>query len=136
MDATRVRKLAGLSRVEPYSVFQAIQGSTGTPLMVVNWRSATFIRCFRSHLSSDAPTQSWFQYNFMLKPTIFREYDIRGIADPAHPDFELTDPGVELLGQKPSAHTCNARTRVPRSTSSRDTRHSSPRLRGSSHAGA
>lgn len=30
----------------------------------------------------------------MLKPTIFREYDIRGIAD-----TELLDPGIELLGK-------------------------------------
>ncbi len=30
----------------------------------------------------------------MLKSTIFREYDIRGIADE-----ELHDAGVELLGQ-------------------------------------
>ena len=30
----------------------------------------------------------------MLKPTIFREYDIRGIAD-----TELLDDGIEQLGR-------------------------------------
>jgi phosphomannomutase/phosphoglucomutase len=30
----------------------------------------------------------------MLKPTIFREYDIRGIAD-----SELLSPDIELLGR-------------------------------------
>ena len=30
----------------------------------------------------------------MLKSTVFREYDIRGIAD-----TELVSPGIELLGQ-------------------------------------
>jgi phosphomannomutase/phosphoglucomutase len=30
----------------------------------------------------------------MLKPTIFREYEVRGIAD-----LELLDPDIELLGQ-------------------------------------
>ncbi len=63
----------------------------------------------------------------MLKPTIFREYDIRGIADPDHPDFELNDKGVELLGcaigsylQRHAGRNINL---------GRDTRLSSPRLR-------
>ena len=34
------------------------------------------------------------QLNGMLKPTIFREYDIRGVAD-----TELSDAGVEQLGR-------------------------------------
>jgi phosphomannomutase/phosphoglucomutase len=63
----------------------------------------------------------------MLKPTIFREYDIRGIADPSHPDFELTDSGVQLLGQ--ALGTYLQRHAGPRINLGRDTRLSSPRLR-------
>src|SRR5215472_827988 len=63
----------------------------------------------------------------MLKPTIFREYDIRGIADPSHPDFELTDPGVELLGQ--ALGTYLLRHSGSKINLGRDTRLSSPRLR-------
>jgi phosphomannomutase/phosphoglucomutase len=58
----------------------------------------------------------------MLKPTIFREYDIRGVAE-----AELTDAGVEQLGraigtyiQRQAGKTINL---------GRDTRLSSPRLR-------
>jgi phosphomannomutase/phosphoglucomutase len=58
----------------------------------------------------------------MLKPTIFREYDIRGMAD-----AELTDAGVEQLG-------CAIGTYIQRQAGKkinlgRDTRLSSPRLR-------
>jgi phosphomannomutase / phosphoglucomutase len=63
----------------------------------------------------------------MLKPTIFREYDIRGIADPAHPDFELTDSGVELLGR--ALGTYLQRHAGPKINLGRDTRLSSTRLR-------
>ena len=58
----------------------------------------------------------------MLKPTIFREYDIRGIAD-----AELTDAGVELLGQ--ALGTYLQRHAGPKINLGRDTRLSSPRLR-------
>lgn len=63
----------------------------------------------------------------MLKANIFREYDIRGIADPAHPDFELNDGGVELLGQAFGSYL--QRHAGPNITLGRDTRLSSPRLR-------
>jgi phosphomannomutase/phosphoglucomutase len=58
----------------------------------------------------------------MLKSTIFREYDIRGVAD-----AELTDAGVEQLG-------CAIGTYIQRQAGKkinlgRDTRLSSPRLR-------
>jgi phosphomannomutase / phosphoglucomutase len=57
----------------------------------------------------------------MLKPTIFREYDIRGIAE-----AELPDAGVELLGQAFGTYLQrHAGTRV---ALGRDTRLSSPRL--------
>lgn len=60
--------------------------------------------------------------NGMLKPTIFREYDIRGIADQ-----ELTDAGVEELGRALGTYLQkNAGRRV---SVGRDTRLSSPRLR-------
>src|SRR5580692_1827197 len=72
----------------PYS------GSMGTPEIVVNWRSATFIIA-TVILAPMGATKPWFlQIALMLKPTIFREYDIRGIADE-----ELTDSGIESLGQ-------------------------------------
>ena len=58
----------------------------------------------------------------MLKPTIFRENDIRGIADE-----ELTDAGVELLGQ--AFGTYLQRHAGPSINLGRDTRLSSPRLR-------
>jgi phosphomannomutase/phosphoglucomutase len=58
----------------------------------------------------------------MLKPTIFREYDIRGIAD-----AELTDEGVELLGR--ALGTYLQRHAGPKINLGRDTRLSSPRLR-------
>jgi phosphomannomutase/phosphoglucomutase len=58
----------------------------------------------------------------MLKPTIFREYDIRGIADE-----ELTDSGVELLGK--AFGTYLQRHSGRKITLGRDTRLSSPRLR-------
>lgn len=63
----------------------------------------------------------------MLKPTIFREYDIRGIADPQHPDFDLPDAGVELLGR--AFGTYLQRHAGPKINLGRDTRLSSPRLR-------
>ena len=63
----------------------------------------------------------------MLKATIFREYDIRGIADPQHPEFDLPDDGVELLGQ--AFGTYIQRHAGPRVNLGRDTRLSSPRLR-------
>src|SRR5215831_9676694 len=58
----------------------------------------------------------------MLKPTIFREYDIRGIADE-----ELIDSGVELLGQ--AFGTYLQRQSGPNINLGRDTRLSSTRLR-------
>jgi phosphomannomutase/phosphoglucomutase len=58
----------------------------------------------------------------MLKPTIFREYDIRGAAD-----IELLDAGVETLGQ---AFGTYLRRHAGRKVNlGRDTRLSSPRLR-------
>lgn len=65
----------------------------------------------------------------MLKPTIFREYDIRGIADPNHPDFELNDEGVELLGR--ALGTYFQRHAGSAINLGRDTRLSSTRLRNS-----
>jgi phosphomannomutase/phosphoglucomutase len=58
----------------------------------------------------------------MLKPTIFREYDIRGVADQ-----ELTDDGIEQLGR--ALGTYLQRHSGPRIALGRDTRLSSPRLR-------
>src|SRR5579885_1773079 len=58
----------------------------------------------------------------MLKATIFREYDIRGIADE-----ELPDADVELLGQAFGTYLqCHSGKRI---NLGRDTRLSSPRLR-------
>ncbi len=59
----------------------------------------------------------------MLKPTIFREYDIRGIADQ-----ELTSEGIEGLGRV--IGTFLARERGRRVNVARDCRLSSERLRG------
>jgi len=64
---------------------------------------------------------------FMLKPTIFREYDIRGIADLDRDDAELHSAGVELLGQ--AFGTYLQRHSGRKITLGRDTRLSSPRLR-------
>ncbi len=58
----------------------------------------------------------------MLKPTIFREYDIRGVAD-----VELLSADVETLGQ--AFGTYLRRHGGPRINLCRDTRLSSPRLR-------
>jgi phosphomannomutase/phosphoglucomutase len=58
----------------------------------------------------------------MFKPTIFREYDIRGIAD-----VELLDADVEQLGR--SFGTYLQRHAGKRVNLGRDTRLSSPRLR-------
>jgi phosphomannomutase/phosphoglucomutase len=58
----------------------------------------------------------------MLKPTIFREYDIRGIADE-----ELLDDGIIQLGQ--AFGTYLARHAGKNLCLGRDTRLSSPRLR-------
>src|ERR1700683_3565224 len=63
----------------------------------------------------------------MLKPTIFREYDIRGIADLSRPDAELTNDGVELLGQ--AFGTYLQRHAGSKINLGQDTRLSSPRLR-------
>lgn len=60
--------------------------------------------------------------NEMLKPTIFREYDIRGIAD-----TELLSPGVELLGR--AAGTMMRRKLGPEVIVGRDVRLSGDRLR-------
>ena len=57
----------------------------------------------------------------MLKPTIFREYDIRGVADQ-----ELQSAGVEVLGQ--AFGTYLQRHGGRNITLGRDTRLSSPRL--------
>src|ERR1035438_2180460 len=58
----------------------------------------------------------------MFKPTIFREYDIRGAAG-----VELLDPGVERLGR--AFGTYLRRHAGQRISLGRDTRLSSPRLR-------
>jgi phosphomannomutase/phosphoglucomutase len=58
----------------------------------------------------------------MLKSTIFREYDIRGVADD-----ELTDAGVEQLGR--ALGTYLQRQAGKKINLGRDTRLSSPRLR-------
>jgi phosphomannomutase/phosphoglucomutase len=58
----------------------------------------------------------------MLKPTIFREYDIRGVAE-----TELQDAGIESLGQ--AIGTYLQRNGGPKVNLGRDTRLSSPRLR-------
>ena len=58
----------------------------------------------------------------MLKPTIFREYDIRGVAD-----VELLDAGIQQLGR--AFGTYLQRNAGKRITLGRDTRLSSPRLR-------
>jgi phosphomannomutase / phosphoglucomutase len=63
----------------------------------------------------------------MLKPAIFREYDIRGIADLDRDDAELHSSGVELLGQ--AFGTYLQRNSGRKITLGRDTRLSSPRLR-------
>src|SRR6202167_3529555 len=57
----------------------------------------------------------------MLKPTIFREYDIRGIAE-----TELTTAGVVQLGR--ALGTLLQRKSGPRISLGRDCRLSSPRL--------
>src|SRR5580698_10406106 len=64
----------------------------------------------------------------MLKPTIFREYDIRGIAE-----SELSDSGIELRGQ--AFGTYFQRHGGRHITLGRDTRLSSPRLRDALIAG-
>ncbi|MDX2153016.1 MAG: phosphomannomutase/phosphoglucomutase [Bryobacteraceae bacterium] len=64
----------------------------------------------------------------MLKPTIFREYDIRGIADE-----ELLSDGVRGLGQ--AMGTYLRRNGGPNVCLGRDTRLSSPRLRDALAAG-
>jgi phosphomannomutase/phosphoglucomutase len=64
----------------------------------------------------------------VLKPTIFREYDIRGIADQ-----ELTSDGIERLGQ--AIGTFVARERGKRLNVARDCRLSSERLRHAIVAG-
>ncbi len=64
----------------------------------------------------------------MLKPTIFREYDIRGVAD-----VELPDDGVKQLGR--ALGTYLQRHSGRRITLGRDTRLSSPRLRDALLAG-
>ena len=64
----------------------------------------------------------------LLKPTIFREYDIRGIADQ-----ELVSDGIEQLGR--AVGTYVRRERGPRLNVARDCRLSSTRLRDSIVAG-
>src|SRR5215470_12084846 len=64
----------------------------------------------------------------MLKPTIFREYDIRGVAD-----VELTDDGVKQLGH--ALGTYMQRHTGRRVTLGRDTRLSGPRLHDALLAG-
>src|SRR5277367_1088242 len=59
----------------------------------------------------------------MLKPTIFREYDIRGIAD-----SELLSPGVELLGRGLGTYLAR-QTGGRKINVGRDCRLSSDRLR-------
>ena len=59
----------------------------------------------------------------MLKPTIFREYDIRGIADQ-----DLLSPDIELLGR--GIGTYLRRQGVNKLNLGRDCRLSGDRLRG------
>ncbi|HHN73194.1 MAG TPA: phosphomannomutase, partial [Thermopetrobacter sp.] len=59
----------------------------------------------------------------MLKPTIFREYDIRGIADE-----ELLSPDIEVLGQ--AIGTYIQRQKGKKVIVGRDCRLSSERLAG------
>jgi phosphomannomutase/phosphoglucomutase len=65
----------------------------------------------------------------VLKPTIFREYDIRGVADQ-----ELTDDGIELLGRAIGTYIGRLRQRR-RVNVGRDCRLSSERLRDAIVAG-
>ena len=60
----------------------------------------------------------------MLKSTIFREYDIRGVAD-----AELTSDGIEQLGR--AIGTYLQRQAGKRISLGRDTRLSSPRCENS-----
>ncbi|HYM13216.1 MAG TPA: phosphomannomutase/phosphoglucomutase [Bryobacterales bacterium] len=64
----------------------------------------------------------------MLKPTIFREYDIRGVAEQ-----ELLSGGIEQLGRAIGAFIL--RSGGPRVNVARDCRLSSPRLRDAIVAG-
>ena len=64
----------------------------------------------------------------MLIPTIFREYDIRGIADE-----ELPDPGIEVLGQ--AIGTFLRRNHGDKVNLGRDCRLSSERLRNALMSG-
>lgn len=64
----------------------------------------------------------------MLKPTIFREYDIRGIAE-----TDLLSPGIELLGR--AIGTYMQRRYGPRVNVGRDVRLSGRRLRDALVAG-
>lgn len=67
----------------------------------------------------------------MLNPGIFREYDIRGIAD-----TELTSPGVEDLGRAIGTFfRRKASLATPRCAVGRDARLSGPRLRDAVVAG-
>ena len=67
-------------------------------------------------------------FAWMLKPNIFREYDIRGIAD-----TELPTDGVKLLGQ--AIGTYLIRRNSPQINLARDCRLSSDRLRDALLAG-
>src|SRR5271157_1526962 len=60
-------------------------------------------------------------FPFMLEPSIFREYDIRGLAD-----AELPDAGIEQLGR--GLGTFLSRNKGRRVNVGRDVRLSSPRL--------
>ena len=64
----------------------------------------------------------------MLKSTIFREYDIRGVAD-----RELTDAGIQVLGQ--AFGTYLQRHAGKKVALGRDTRLSSPRLHAAALSG-
>src|SRR5690242_5918264 len=66
--------------------------------------------------------QRGLELSLMLKSTIFREYDIRGVAD-----TELTSPDVEQLGR--SLGTYLRRNSGNRVNVGRDVRLSSGRLR-------
>ena len=75
------------------------------------------------------PNNTCANFERMLKPTIFREYDIRGVADE-----ELLSPDVEKLGQAIGTYI-RQRTNGHRVVVGRDVRLSSPRLRDAVVAG-
>jgi len=75
-----------------------------------------------AHTSEYRPSQRGYTFQLMLKPTIFREYDIRGVAE-----TELLSEGITQLGQ--AVGTFMQRHGGNQINLARDCRLSSPRLR-------